>query len=50
MNGGVVVARLTVDGLDWPVAMSSKTEYNPNTGVSRWVGNKVSVVGGSGLH
>ena len=50
VSGEVVVARLTVDGLDWPVAMSSKTEYNPNTGVSHWVGNKVSVIGGSGLH
>ena len=50
VNGEVVIARISLGALDWPIAMTSKTEYNPNTGVNRWVGNKVSVVGASGLH
>lgn len=50
VNGEVVVARLVLDGTRWPLVMTSKTEYNPNTGVNRWVGNKLSVEGPSGLH
>ena len=50
VNGEVTVARLVSRGLDWPLVVSSKTEYNPATGVSRWVGNKFAVIGESGLH
>ena len=50
VNGEVTVAHLVLGDMDWPLVMSSKTEYNPSTGVNRWVGNKFSVVGGSGLH
>jgi len=49
VNGEVVVARLVLGGTVWPLVMTSKTEYNPGTGVSRWVGNKLSVEGPSGL-
>lgn len=50
VNGEVTVAHLVLEDMDWPLVMSSKTEYNPSTGVNRWVGNKFAVVGGSGLH
>ena len=50
VNGEVTVAHLVLEDVDWPLVMSSKTEYNPSTGVNRWVGNKFAVVGGSGLH
>ncbi len=50
VNGEVIVARLSLEDVDWPLVMTSKTEYNPSTGVNRWVGNKISIVGASGLH
>ena len=50
VNGEVTVAYLILEDVDWPLVMSSKTEYNSSTGVNRWVGNKFAVVGASGLH
>ena len=49
VNGEADVLHLVEDGFDWPLVMTSQTEYNIKTGVNRWVGNHFAVRGESGI-
>ena len=49
VDGEAVVLYFMEQGLDWPLVMTSQTEYNPKTGVNRWTGNHFGVRGKSGI-